>query len=326
MNKTRKLRLLLIVYLFVVSINTYAQVSGRGAKKNFKPLWLSDCKDKIEELHKENQAEPLQNIFPFWGKKLRAEGYQLPLPMGVGINAIIMRQTNKLSEFNLLIDQETIPYDLQVYNVQSIDANITFRPDLWLFPFLNVYGIIGYTSGSVTPAIVIPSIVYDAPIIGEIEITESFIINEKIEYQGKTLGFGTTLAGGYKSMFFTLDYNYTVSKMDVLPTDVIAHTLTPRVGITMNAMNTIGSGVVYVGAMYLHVNQTISDKVNLRETAPDIADIVGDEIGYSMTLGVKEPINFIIGGGWQINRHMNLMVEAGVGDRSQFMLGFDYRF
>lgn len=315
-----------ISILLATMLDSTAQVSGGGAKKDFEPIWLSDCKDKLENFRKENQVEPLQNLFPFWGKKLREAGYQLPLPMGVGINAIIMRQTNKLSEFSLLIDQEVIPYNLQVYNIQSTDANITFRPDLWVLPFLNVYGVFGYTSGSVTPAIIIPGIVYDDPFFGEIEINDPFIINETIEYQGRTLGFGTTVAGGYKSMFFTLDYNYTVSKMDVIKDEVIAHCIAPRIGVTMDAYNTKGKGVIYVGAMYLHVEQTVSDKVNLREIAPDIADIIGDEIGYSMTLGLKEPVNFIIGGAWQITQHINLMVEAGVGDRNQLMVGFDYRY
>ena len=319
-------KIVLFILLQLATLSLIAQVSGGGAKKDYNPIWLSECQKKLEDYRKEKQVDPLQNVFPFWGKKLREEGYQLPLPLGVGINAIIMRQTNKLSEFNLLIDNTKIPYDLQVYDIQSTDLNITFRPDLWVFPFLNVYGILGYTSGSVKPAIMIPNIVYDDPILGEIEINEAFVINETIEYQGRTVGFGTTIAGGYKSMFFTLDYNYTVSKMDIIKDEIIAYTITPRIGVTMNAYNTKGKGVIYVGAMYLHVHQTITDNINLRETAPDIADIIGDEIGYSMTLGVKEPINFIIGGAWQINQHMNLMVETGMGDRSQLMIGFDYRF
>ena len=197
---------ILILLFNVISIFSYAQVSGGGAKKDFQPIWLSDCKDKLEEYRKENQVKPLQEVLPFWGKKLREDGYQLPLPMGVGINTIVMRQTNKLSEFNLLIDKESIPYDLQVYNVQSTDVNVTFRPDLWIFPFLNIYGVIGYTSGSIKPAVLIPGISYEDPILGDVDISESFVISETIEYEGQTLGFGSTLAGGYKSMFFTLDY------------------------------------------------------------------------------------------------------------------------
>ena len=330
MHKTANLitflKFILLNVLLLISMISKSQVSGGGAKKNFEPLWLSDCKEKIEDYQKEKQIEPIQDLLPFWGKKLREEGYQLPLPMGVGLNAIVIRQTNKLSEFSLIIDDQVIPYDLQVYNIQSTDANMTFRPDLWIFPFLNVYGIFGYTFGNVEPAIMIPSIVYEDPIFGEIRINEAFVINERIEYEGRTFGFGSTVAGGYKSMFFTLDYNYTVSQMDIIQHKISAFTVTPRIGITMDAYNTKGNGVIYIGAMYLHVNQPIIEKYNLRENEPDIADIVGDEIGYSMTLGIKEPVNLIIGGAWQISKHMNLMVEAGMGDRSQFMVGFDYRF
>ena len=49
--------------------------------------------------------------------------------------------------------------------------------------------------------------------------------------------------------------------------------------------------------MYININQTVSDKINFRETNPDVSNIIGNE----MTLGLKEPINFIIDGAWQIN-------------------------
>jgi hypothetical protein len=78
--------------------------------------------------------------------------------------------------------------------------------------------------------------------------------------------------------------------------------------------------------MYLQINQKVSEIINMAETDPEIAAILGDEIGYEMELGVKEPLNYLVGGSWQMNPRMNLMIEAGVGDRSQIMVGFDFRF
>lgn len=319
-------RLFHMVIIAIISLNTFSQSSGGGAKKNYTPLWLSDCEKKLDEYRKDSEVQPIQNVLPFWGKALREEGYSLPLPMGVGISAIIMNQTNTIDNFRLTVEGEEIPYDLRVYNAQSTDINYTFRPDLWLLPFLNVYGVFGYTTGSIKPSIIIPGIQADLPLLGEVDIVKPLEINNTIKYKGTTIGFGATVAGGFKSYFFIVDYNFTASDMDALPNTVYAQTLTPRIGVTMDAYKTTGKGSIWLGAMYLHIQESVSETINLREIDPELADILGDEIGYAMDLGVKEPLNFLLGGSWMINTRMNLMLEAGVGDRSQMMLGFDFRF
>ncbi len=75
-----------------------------------------------------------------------------------------------------------------------------------------------------------------------------------------------------------------------------------------------------------HAKQNVTDTVNLRKQNPDIADILGDEIGYSMELGAAEPWILLMGGSWMVNKRMNLKVEAVVGDRSRFLAGLDFRF
>ena len=96
-------KILLLIIAIVSIYPLLSQSSGGGAKKNFKPVWMSDCEKQLEEYRKDFEVEPGQSIFPFWGKKLREEGYTLPLPMGVGVSFIAMNQTNKISDFKLLI-------------------------------------------------------------------------------------------------------------------------------------------------------------------------------------------------------------------------------
>ena len=320
-------RYILLLILLVASLITYAQNSGAGAKKEQAPIWLSDCENKLDELRKSNEIEPITQALPIFGKQAREQGYTLPLPFGVGTSFMVMRQTNKISDFRLVVDGTEVPYDVKFYNAVSTDFNATFRPDIWIFPFMNVYGVLGYTSGSIKPNVLIPGLSATLPNLGDVEIIEAFELNDLIEYKGSTMGLGTTLAGGFKSYFFTLDYNYTWSNMDVIPTTVKVQTITPRVGILLEGFKTLGTGTLWIGARYVDINQEVTDQiVNLRETDPELADILGDELGYAMTMGVEDPLNFIIGGAWSPSQRTTLVFEAGVGDRSQLLISVDYRF
>ena len=316
----------MVCSLLAMAVFAYAQNSGAGAKKGQEPIWLSDCEDKLDELRKSYEIEPITRIPPILGPQAREKGYTLPLPFGVGTSFMVMRQTNKISDFRLIVEGTEVPYDIKFYNAVSTDFNATFRPDVWIFPFLNVYGILGYTSGSIKPNVLIPGFSATLPGLGDVDIIEPFELNDLIEYKGSTMGVGTTLAGGFKSYFFTLDYNYTWSNMDVIPTTVKAYTVTPRVGILMEGFKTLGTGTFWIGAMYVDINQAVSDSFNLRDSSPDVADILGDELGYAMTMGVEHPVNFIIGGAWSPSQRTTLVFEAGVGDRSQFLISVDYRF
>jgi len=282
-------KLIVLILVIMAGSLIHAQNSGAGAKKNAEPIWLSDRENKLDTFRKSREVKPIVDFPPFFGKKVREMGYSLPLPFGVGASFMVMRQTNKISNFRLVFDGEEVPYDIQFYDAVSTDMNVTFRPDMWLFPFLNIYGLAGYTSGSIKPSVLIPGIQADLPGIGEVDILQPFILNDKIEYKSSTIGVGATAAGGFKSYFFTVDYNYTWSNLDVIPTTVEVQTITPRVGILLEGFKTIGTGTFWLGAMYIDVNQEVSDQFNLRESDPELADILGDQIGYVMDLTVPNP-------------------------------------
>jgi len=313
-----------IIILLVCSFLSKGQNSGAGAKKDAQPIWMADCADKMEELRKSREVQPISQFPPFFGKKIREMGYSIPLPFGVGASFMAMRQTNKISDFKLIIEGEELPYDIRFYDAVSSDINVSFRPDIWLFPFLNVYGVAGFTSGSIQPSVIIPGIQADLPIIGEVDIVKPIDLNDEIKYKGSTIGVGATAAGGYKSYFFTLDYNYTWTNLDVVPTTVEVQTITPRIGIMLEGFKTTGTGTFWLGAMYIDVNQLITDKFTI--TDPELQEIFGDEITYEMQLSVADPWNFLIGGAWTFHPRMTLVLEAGVGDRSQLLTSVDYRF
>jgi hypothetical protein len=92
------------------------------------------------------------------------------------------------------------PVDLIKFGTSTATIkNINLRPDLWVLPFLDVYGIIGYTEGRTS-----------------VSIVEPVEFNAAADLKGYTYGFGTTVAGGVGKYFIVGDFNWQWSAMDIL--------------------------------------------------------------------------------------------------------------
>ncbi|MEQ1586462.1 MAG: hypothetical protein ABL895_11320, partial [Cyclobacteriaceae bacterium] len=106
-----------------------------------------------KEVGKKNQAlsDSLKQsdypyALPIWGDKATKAGYSLPYSAGVSVQ--YFGQESLLIIDNLMVGFNNGP----MYNLDGIvrfdeakarASAATVRPDIWLFPFLNVYGILG---------------------------------------------------------------------------------------------------------------------------------------------------------------------------------------
>ena len=208
--------------------------------------------DETPAISKET-VEPITRKLPFWGEKVRAMGYNLPLPFGVGANFIYMEQGIEIR--NLKVDIRGTNIDVSgvtFSNASAHDAAATARLDLWLLPFANVYGIFGYINGEAELDVNLPSLIVDLPIIGPTPITDPKRIKFNIDYNGTTVGGGVTLAGGYKDFFGSLDVNYTQSNIDVVDGEIKTLTVSPRLGVLVDPAAIKGSLALWVGlGLYL---------------------------------------------------------------------------
>ena len=84
-------------------------------------------------------------IFPFLGQGAYKKGFDIPYPAGVMSNFIWMRQSIIMSNMQLGFDG--VNNDIPLTNVDDLiefgqntntSYTVNFRPDLWVFPFLNV--------------------------------------------------------------------------------------------------------------------------------------------------------------------------------------------
>ena len=187
-------------------------------------------------------AEPDESdsYFPIWGDEARARGYSIPLPYGVNLSYMNIRQdimVDSITFSGLKLGNHPIPSDMF-----AIDAGHTreksktenLRLDMWVFPFLNVYGLVGHTRGSSVSQVSVDSDPsqfrgLDRAIAGAVhQLYQSGKLQDidfKLDFKGTTWGAGFTLAGGYGNWFGLVDTNYTRTDFDILDGSISAVTV-----------------------------------------------------------------------------------------------------
>lgn len=263
---------------------------------------------------------PHWSRLPIWGVEAEARGFQLPLPLGIGLNYYREQQPFNIDDLQVSGGGDPISVkDFAVIDqVDTTQWNAIARADVWLFPFFNIYGIGGFTSGEMVGTVGLPGI----PILGI--PPQDLPLN--IGYEGPTYGGGATLAGGFKisdrgnlTLFMVADVNYTVTDLEFtderLFTDTKAEALvfSARVGLRRKISERLHVGL-WGGTMHQDVSEFL----------------VGTSADQSFAFLVEQspvnPWNALVGGRLEIGRHFDLMVEGGFGTRSSIMGGLTFRF
>lgn len=191
-------------------------------------------KDEIED------DEP---FLPIFGKEAREKGYELPKSYGINVNYMNIHQNidvKSISFDSLMFSQKIfgkliqlpIPSDafkIDVHSTRQRSHTETLRLDAWVFPFMNIYGVVGHTKGRSISKIDVGS---NIPAVDKIikKIGDMDGIDFVLNFKGTTYGLGTTFAGGVGNWFGLLDLNYTRTKLNIIDGNIKAFTLAPRVG------------------------------------------------------------------------------------------------
>jgi len=253
-------------------------------------------------------------FLPILGQEACERGYVLPRPFGVSLG--YMHQDQPFEVRDVLVNGVDVkgPGVAVVDEVQNEESTVTLRFDAWLLPFWNVYGILGRTDGEAKgPLMVDLQPVF--PLLCALPGNNCQLdTNFELDYEGDVMGAGTTLAGGYRSFFAMVDINYTETDLNISTTDATATVVSARVG--WNGQVGKFAGVLWAGLMYEDIDQVL-----------DLRQDIGDSIlVVSVEQSTKEPLNYIFGGQWDINRSFSVLAEFGVGERTSQMLNATYRF
>ena len=278
-------------------------------------------------------------LFPFWGKKLAKRGLSFPLPFGIGLNYAYAKQGVDITGVNIALNDgpykdlsKIVKFDHVTSNVKVING----RLDLWLFPFLNVYGLGTWVVDSDT----------------DVLLSEPFPMRSGASQGGYGGGFGSTVAFGFWGFFGVVDANLAWTKVEKLDAPVRTFLLTPRVGKRFK----LGHGVAlatWVGAMRQSIQADTVGAIKLKDAIGAPADSfeskvagyyaagrragLGDlldglkpdadpTIHYKLNKTLTDPWNMLIGAEIDLHKRVQMRMEYGFIGRTQLIMGICYRF
>ena len=269
---------------------------------------------------------------PFLGQKVVDKGYDLPLPYGLGLTYASVEQEQLLSSLQVGINGSEIrPFDFVAFdNAFSNSETVSLKADAWLFPFMNVFLMLGRVDGEAPMHVLLDG----NTILEDLEIDcsgfppnplcpllEDQIVTLPVEanFTGNTYGIGAVLAGGWKGWFVTIPFNWTYADMEGSQTDGASFTATPRVGHAFD-LGTWGKLAVFVGGNYLDTDLTVDG----------VASTPGDELVFDFIIDQKNKDNWnaLIGFNWDINRHFSWAAEYDgfTGSRDAIISSIVWRF
>ena len=216
---------------------------------------------------------------PILGAKATKAGYNLPY--SAGVSAQYFWQQSDLIIDNLNVGFNNGP----MYNVDEIirfktaratASATTVRPDVWLFPFLNIYAILGRAKASteVGFGVWVPDST-DTP-------KEIASASTLIEFNTSTYGIGFTPTIGVGGGFLALDMNVAWTDVPQLSKPARSFIFGPRLGKNFRLNKPERGVAVWVGAFRVQISSETNGSINLSEVLP------AGELGSRVDQGIAK--------------------------------------
>lgn len=263
--------------LMLISLTTNAQVYSNKevGKKN---ATLADSLKNAEYPY----------ALPIWGQKATSKGFNLPYSAGLGINYLWQQSDLIINNLQVGFNNGTM-YNLdQIVRFDkaiSTASAVNVRPDVWLLPFLNVYGILAKakTSTEVGYGIYIPDSTGN--------YNQIIALNSKANFDVTSFGFGLTPTVGVGGGWIAMDMNFTWSDVSALEKPAFAFVFGPRFGKTFKMKQPEQNIAVWVGGFRLNLKSETTGTVSLSEVLP--IDEAGTKIenGYIKVDESQQQVN-----------------------------------
>lgn len=284
--------------------------------------------DTVDD-HGDSAPRVWNRKLPFLAQAVIDEGYDLPLPLGIGLTYANVKQSMVLDDLEVGINgREEEAFEFVAFeNAEAHSESLQLKLDAWLFPFMNVFALFGKVEGEApldvlldgndmldhlehecTPPALDPLCILLKDKIITLPITAPF--------SGETYGLGATLAGGWNNWFVAIPGSITYADMHGTSTEGFAYTVTPRFGRVFN-MGRRGSLALFAGGNYLYADLTVKGSVGFE----------GLSIDYTVEQENKDPWNAVLGLNWDINKHLSWAMEYNgfVGSRDAYIASLVWR-
>ena len=267
---------------------------------------------------------------PFLAQKVVDLGYDLPLPYGIGITYANVSQSLLLSGLKVGFNgggKEDFDF-VSFENGRANNDSVQLKLDAWLFPFMNVFAMLGRVDGKAPLDVILDgngmldqigiscSGPVPNPLCAKLQ-DQTITLPIEAPYSGNTYGVGTVLAGGWNNWFVAIPMSFTYADMDTTDTEGISITITPRAGRILN-LNKWGNLSLFGGGNYFDTELTITGSIGIE----------GLTIDYTVEQKNEDKWNLLIGGHWDINERWSWSAEYNgfIGSRDAFITSFGFRF
>jgi hypothetical protein len=203
---------------------------------------------------------------PILGAKVAARGYDLPYSAGVGLNYLWQESAIIIEDLYVGFNNGPM-YDLdeiiRFEDATSTASGLNVRPDIWLFPFLDVYCLFSKakTATDITAGVWIPD--------ANNEWNEVTSFKSRAEFDATGIGFGLTPTLGVGGGFMALDMNVTWQSISALDKPVMTFVFGPRFGKTFKFRKHPQSNIaLWVGGFRLHLNSETNGSLPLSDVIP----------------------------------------------------------
>jgi hypothetical protein len=221
---------------------------------------------KVDQQTKDSlAARDYPYSLPILGKKATKAGYDLPYSAGIGVNYLWQQS-------DLIIENLTLGFNHgPAHNLNEIvrfdkatseASAVNIRPDIWLFPFLNVYGVFAKSK----PSTAVDFGIFAPDQNGNWNRVASF--NTKANFEATTVGFGLTPTIGVHGAWIALDMNFTWNDIPQLSSPAFAYVFGPRFGKSFKLKKPERNIAFWVGGFRLALNSGTSGDLKLNELIP----------------------------------------------------------
>ena len=354
MKTIYKITVLASLFLFLGMQQMQAQYSSKKVRKKY-----DSYEDSIKQIK-------YNYIFPFGGQGAYKKGFDIPYPIGIMANYMWLKQGILIDNLQLGFksDNQDIPLtpvDFIGFGENS-NTSYTFnvRPDIWIFPFLDLYGIFGYGQSHTEVNI---------NRLGEQEFHLKSVVDQGIS----TAGVGLLTAFGIGPVWLSIDANFTWNKPELLDKAVMVSVVGIRLGHTFTFKKRPDRNIaVWVGAMRASMSSSTIGEIKMIDALPpetwerrdeivdnywawynsldpdkpldkiklDKADEIltpiidkldnadgSSVVRYGIDKQVQQKWNGIVGLQFQLNKRWMFRSEAGlIGNRKSILISVNYRF
>jgi len=244
----------------------------------------------------------------------------LPRTWGIGIDYFAMSQPYQIDELVLTdnIGPVVVPLgsllapDPSVLKVDNEIRHHDIKIDVWVLPFLNVFGIYGQIDGDTH---------VDLSALGLPLPPQTNALT--VSYDGDVYGGGMVLAFGGDKWFGSVTATFTDTNLSgSVDSSVSSTTIQPRLGLRFGDHTE-----VWLGGYFLDTEEKHSGTVDLDlGVVGSSLPVDGQDAVFAVDLSQQDDFNFSIGTHMMFSEAWEATIEVGAGSRRTALANFTYRF